>query len=158
MRLVRMNEAKREYPIYGCKFKLTNPVNDIRKAQKYLDDDYSSMLRIFNDETDEYGDNDPIIDWRWYLKDENSGFFLYQTYRELTPVEIKNLGEVTLGQASDGLGEGFSQQPFALYDVEYNAGSYDDEYEDTVMAEFDWEDNIHGYPIELMDKSYSPYL
>lgn len=158
MILKRLDEVKREYPIYGCPFRLTNPVNDIRKAQKYLDEDHKGMLDIFNRDTDEYGDNDPIIDWRWYLKDDTSGYFLYQTYRNLSDVEIENLGDATLGQASDGLGEGFEQQNFAHYEIKHNEGSYDDEYEDIIVASFNWEDHIHGYPIKLMDPSYSRYL
>ena len=159
MKFVRMNESKLDYPVYGCPFKLTNPVTDVDEAQKYLDDDHKGMLRIFNSDINSEGDN-PIIDWRWYLNYDNSGYFLYQTSRELTEREIKNLGEATLGQASDGLGEGFCQQPFAFYTVERNNGWYSDddyenEYDDVIMSEFDWEENIHGYPIKLMDKRFS---
>lgn len=156
----QLDEATKKFYFYGCPFELDASVSDIRQAQRYLDDDIQFMLQIFNERTtDSTGAmDDPIINWRWKLTSKDSGYFVYETYRKLTDQEIDNLGECTLGQASDGLGEGFAQQDFANYTVYHRGRDGDDDYEDTVMASFKWKRHRHGYDIQELDKSYAKYL
>ena len=156
----RLNEAQETY-LYGCPFYLEAGVDDIDEAQDYLDDDYNLMLDLFNEDiSGDYRSNrnassdKPLINWRWYLKDNSSGYFIYETSRELTKEELKNLGEGTTGQAADGLGEGFEQQEWACYTIVYNEGD-EDEYEDEIMCSFNWKED---YVIKPLSNSYRKYL
>ena len=155
----RLNEAQETY-LYGCPFYLEAGVEDIDEAQDYLDDDHDLMLDLFNEDIrGEYrshrnvSNDSPLINWRWYLKGYSSGYFIYETSRELTKEELENLGEGTTGQAADGLGEGFEQQPWACYTTYYRGG--DDEYEEEIMCSFNWKDD---YVIKPLSNSYRKYL
>lgn len=163
----RLNEAEETY-LYGSPFYLEADVTDINKAQAYLDDDFDLMLDLFNDDISgdyrshqDTSDDRPLINWRWYLSDESSGYFIYETNRELTKEELENLGEGTTGQASDGLGEGFEQQPWACYTIYYDYRGYEvDQYDDyeekeDVMASFNWRQD---YKIKPLSNSYRRYL
>ena len=167
MILQRLNEAQETY-LYGCPFYLEAGVDDIDEAQDYLDDDHDLMLDLFNEDINgEYrshrnvSNDSPLINWRWYLKDNSSGYFIYETSRELTKEELENLGEGTTGQAADGLGEGFEQQEWASYTIYYDeygdeVSQYDDyEEEEDVMASFNWKTD---YVIKPLSNSYRKYL
>ena len=167
MILKRINESQDTY-LYGCDFYLEAKVADLKKAQRFLDDDFDLMLSLFNEDINgEYRSNrnastdKPLINWRWYLVDESSGYFIYETNRQLTKEELENLGEGTTGQASDGLGESFEQQPWACYTIYYDeyddeVDRYDDYEEDEeVVASFNWNDE---YVIKPLSRSYRRYL
>lgn len=167
MYLKRLNEEAKTY-LYGCDFYLAAGVSDLRKAQDFLDEDFDLMLDLFNEDVNgEYRSNknvstdSPIINWRWYLTDESSGYFIYETNRELTKEELENLGEGTTGQAADGLGEGFEQQEWACYTVYYDeygdeVDQWDDyEEEEDVMASFNWQNE---YKIRPLSHAYRRYL
>ena len=167
MYLQQLNEVTKTY-LYGCKFYLDTDVLDLREAQKYLDKDHKLMLRLFNDDingkyrTNHQVPNDsPLIDWRWYLDSSSSGYFIYESSRELTKEELDNLGEGTTSQASDGLGEGFEQCDWACYTEYYDdqgneVDEWDDyEYEEDRSASFNWQ---HGYKLRPLSYTYHRYL
>lgn len=162
-----LNEEARTY-LYGCEFHLDADVLDMDEAQDYLDDDRNTMIDVFNDDIN--GDyrphphastDKPLINWRWYLDTENSGYFIYETSRELTDDELENLADGTVGQASDGIGEGFEQQDFAYYEVYYDEFGhevphyYDYDREEEFVASFDWE---KGYKLRPLSHSYRRFL
>ena len=147
--------------VYVTPFQLTNPVIDYEKARSYLlADDMATYLKTHinvNTELGYYdGDDfsDAVEDIRWNLLDLESGETVMVTNRELTPDELKFVSEWVLGQNSDGLGEGFEQQPFASYECDEETDGYGDP--DWVMASFDWEKN--EYPFEDKTEAYSYLL
>ena len=158
MKLVRLNEEAKTY-LYGCEFYLAAGVTDLNDAQDFLDEDFDLMLDLFNEDIN--ATDNPIINWRWYLTNESSGYFIYETNRELTKKELENLGEGTTGQAADGLGEGFEQQEWACYTVYYDeygdeVDQWDDyEEEEEVMASFNWQKD---YVIRPLSHAYRKYL
>ncbi len=109
---------------------LTNPVNDLDSARAYLAED---------DMTQYAPAGLPIHDVRWDLLDEGSWKVTVVTDRELTEAESAEISEWISGQNSDGLGEGFEQQPFAEH-CEYDRWGNMDE-DSYVMSSFDWETN-----------------
>lgn len=56
---------------------------------------------------------------------------------QLPPEQLALLSEWISGQNSDGLGEGFEQQPFAEHEPE----DYEDGDAEIIMSSFDWETN-----------------
>lgn len=65
------------------------------------------------------------------FKFENGELWVYVEYdstRELTKSELDALGEYTQGQLSDGIGEGYCQEP--CYEAEEPFNKYDPEYGD----------------------------
>lgn len=104
---------------------LTNPVNDLAAARAYL---------VQEDMSQYAPDGLPIHSICWDLTNDSSWKVTVVTERELTADESATLSDWILGQNSDGLGEGFEQQPFAEEDDE------DDEY-CVIMSSFDWQAN-----------------
>lgn len=118
--------------IYSTSGTLTNSVQDLADAQAYLSQDDmtqyidASLVGV-------------VVDINWSLTDDFSWKVTVVTVRELTDVESASLSEWISGQNSDGLGEGFEQQPFAEC---YERDSYGDIDEDSYsMASFDWQTN-----------------
>lgn len=120
---------------YETKFNLTSEVNDYIEAYNYLaEDDMTQYL-------DEKFKN-IVESIEWVLKTTNSGIIVVSATRELTNDELTELSEWISGQNSDGLGEGFEQQEFAINEEEYDEDEEDAEYEpEYYMASFDWTTN-----------------
>ena len=119
---------------YTTEFNLTNPIDDgaLRTANEYLQSDDMTQ---FIDE-----DLKPIVQSiKWVLDDEESGRVIVLANRELTTGESSRLSRWISGQCSDGLGEGFEQQPFATHESEDE--SEDEYYDDYEESSFDWETN-----------------
>lgn len=132
---------------YVTEFHLTNPVNDWDAAREYLqaddmtqylinDIDYWKLTRLQPSD---------IVNIEWDLQDEQYGLIYLDTAIDLTDDELAKISNWVRGQNSDGLGEGFEQQPFA--EVRYEGDNYDDDYSDydTDMASFDWETNNYSF-------------
>lgn len=133
--------------IYQTQFHLTNPVNDFEAAASYLKE--PNMTAYLKDDL-----KDVVREIEWVLDEEDCGHITVVTERELTRRELTDLSEWILGQNADGLGEGFEQQDFAVYEIEeeheeevYNedTGEYEIEYYEAVtdMCSFDWETNSY---------------
>ena len=121
--------------IYRAYFMLRDDVTDIEAARRYLTDiDMTEFLL-----RDSLGTK-KVKKVEWHLTDENSGYIQVETSKILHFMESKNISDWIRGQCSDGLGEGFEQQPFACY--------VDDDDFDR-MASFDWETN--NYTLSLED-------
>ena len=112
---------------------LTNPVNNLHAARIYLrSEDIGGMTQFA--QGDDRCPADAIHDVSWDLLDEGSWKVTVITNRLLTDEESASVSDWISGQNSDGLGEGFEQQPFA----EEETG---EDYEDITMSSFDWMTN-----------------
>ncbi len=113
---------------YRATGSLEVPVSDLTAARKYLDEPMETYL------------DPPLVSVvhtiRWDLKNEMEWFVDVVTNRRLTDEESTALSEWISGQNSDGLGEGFEQQPFAEHFDEDS-----DHEEDDTMSSFDWQTN-----------------
>lgn len=124
-------------PIYQTKGQLTGVIEseNLAVAQAYLSDD--DMAKYVDEDLQGALER---IEWRL-----GSDGYHYRVEavakRELTDAEQGKLSEWVSGQNSDGLGEGFEQQPFAE-----TAADYEDEEDEVGMISFDWRDN--EYPWE----------
>jgi hypothetical protein len=122
---------------YVTYFGLTNPVNEFEPAEAYLKMD---------DMTDYLKDNMPKVTADkidvivWNLVDEQNGYIMLRTNTKMTDDELSAISEWVSGQNSDGLGEGFEQQPFATHPFDE-----DDENSDIEMSSFDWETNEYKF-------------
>lgn len=126
---------------YRTKFNLVNPVRDFEAAYEYLtEDDMSTYLK--NDSRIDSYIQDSVESITWILVTEDSGYIELQTTNKLSSEQLKSISNWVAGQNSDGLGESFEQRDFA---------SYEDEYNDYVMASFDWQTN--DYLFELVSNS-----
>lgn len=141
---------------YETGFHLEAPVNDFEAAQAYLSDD--DMTQYIPDEL-----KDVVKDVKWELDDEESGHISFKTTRELTAEESKKMSDWIDGQNSDGLGEGFEQQDFAIsyYDPYSGDGPYTyDEYQREIENRFDnldpneYSDYLNDEAVEEGMKSY----
>lgn len=140
---------------YGTSFTLTNPVNDYNAASDYLQAD--DMTQYLNNDLNYLGLSHlegKIKEIKWVLEDEQTGYIVLYTTEPLAQEDLDKISEWISGQCSDGLGEGFEQQPFAevrYYDEdEYNSEYGYNDY-DTDMASFDWETN--DYKLKLYDSA-----
>ena len=138
--------------IYKADFYLTDYVNNLQEAQRYLTED--NMLTYLVDELKYQGREataNKLQRVEWILQSEINGRIEVEAAAELTTVERAIISEWIRGQCSDGLGEGFEQQRFACYgeEVEYSE-DYEDEYCDEHWARFDWETN--DYRLQLAGK------
>lgn len=76
-----------------------------------------------------------IVSVEWVLEELDKGVIVIWTKELLSEEEKNELSDWIAGQCSDGLGEGFEQQPFAeiggyddYYDEEDDDGYYDEEF------------------------------
>lgn len=131
--------------VYQTDFRLQYPVLDLHEAQCYLDsDDMAKYLR--EDSRCPKEVSNCVEKLRWLLSDTDRGHIILHTTRELTSDELMYISQFVSSQNSDGLGEGFEQQPWASYTVNTNGDvvtnkyfyDVDDEDVDDVMASFDW--------------------
>lgn len=136
---------------YETLFQLTDPVIDYEAARDYLKE--KDMAEYLKDHIQYLSDrkgsqisdfHDAISDIQWDLDMETAGRITLTANRELTGQELSVVSEWVSGQNSDGLGEGFEQQPFACYtDPDFDWD--DDEDTEPTMASFDWETNSYQF-------------
>ena len=114
---------------YVANFNLTDEIN------AELFDDAVSYLQ--EDDMTQYVPENlkaKIVSIEWVLEELDKGVIITWTNELLSEEEENELSEWIAGQCSDGLGEGFEQQPFA--EVE----AYDDEdevcYDEFYMVSF----------------------
>lgn len=136
---------------YKTNFNLEWPVNDFDAAQNYLQEDNMTEYLLDSLHDDGKFSEDEIAKIKhieWNLRDEQSGYILLTATEVLSNVMLDAISDWVSGQNSDGLGEGFEQQPFAEYIEENDYGYEDDEYyqEDNYhMASFDWQNNDYKF-------------
>ena len=118
--------------IYRTNFELKyGGVLDLEEAQKYLsENDMTKWLLLYlaDDYTATYLDpnilsklKENVVSIEWILENEEKGYIELQAKRELTTEELDIISGWVIGQNSDGLGEGFEQQEFAIHeDCWYN--------------------------------------
>jgi len=126
---------------YATTGTLTNPVTDLTAAREYLHEPMENFVQYAGDTP--FGTPSPLTEivhtCRWDLLDEQRWVVRVVTTRPLTDAESATLSRWISGQNSDGLGEGFEQQPFAEhFDTDEWGDIDDDTYE---MSSFDWETN-----------------
>lgn len=108
--------------LYHMPFRLTRPVNDIEKASAYLTAD--QMIDYLLDDSEVLKSaRDRVFQIEWQLSTATTGNVVLVSKKPLTNVELGSIAGWVMSQNSDGLGEGFEQQPFACYlnDEEYEA-------------------------------------
>lgn len=142
----RESFAGNEKIVYSTDFYLTNPVIDFDAAEEYLlEDDMTEYLK--SDLSISASTRDKVKFIEWQLDTESKGHVIVETNSKLSESESKEISKWISGQNSDGIGEGFEQQDFAIY--------YEDEYGDItldmydedgkenieIIASFDWETN-----------------
>ena len=120
---------------YSTDFNLFCRVNDQEAAQEYLDNSSDEMLTILKENILYVGSVTESI--KWILDDSESGHIEVITTQELSEDDLSYLSRWVNEQHSDGIGEGFEQQDFAV--------GLDDEG-DEAIASFDWDTN--DYPFE----------
>lgn len=122
----------------------TIPAEKVGLAQDYLArDDMTKYFTMWNKDL-----KDVVLYIRWNLSANGHDYTVEAiTTRVLDEAELTVLNDWVSGQNSDGLGEGFEQQPFAEIREEGGSSwSWDDgdEDEDDVyggMISFDWKTN-----------------
>lgn len=141
---------------YRTDFKLDYPVNDFEAARDYLhDDDMAAYLREDLVEGNRPAVAQSLVSVSFDLDDEQHGHVSVVMDMALSASDSAYISEWIKGQASDGLGEGFEQRPFAQCWV--NEGEMEEEYDDEdeayheveaepvyEMCSFDWETNNYG--------------
>lgn len=125
--------------LYRTAGSLTTPVSDLAAARTYLAAEDMGGMTQFVQYASHPGLQEVVFHIRWGLEDEGSWYVEVITERTLTPEESTALSEWISGQNSDGLGEGFEQQPWAEHGGGYD--DYEDEDEDYSMSSFDWQTN-----------------
>ena len=129
---------------YKTDFCLTNCVNDLKAAQKYLSADNMEQY-LKDDATIPERVRENVITIDWVLTDEISGYVIMQSEVKFTEEELEKISDWVRGENSDGLGEGFEQQKFACYVEEGLSGySGDDVY---IRASFDWKTNNYTFDL-----------
>jgi hypothetical protein len=130
---------------YRAAFSLVSPVNDRGAAQHYLvsDDMTPFLVSYLASDAATAPAAQTITRVIWLLTSDNTGYVEVDTTEELAAEDSKIISEWIGGQCSNGLGEGFEQQPFAdLYPVQSFWYDEDDEDDDEWrMASFDWKTN-----------------
>lgn len=142
---------------YSTPFEFTNPLPDgkaFHDARRYLDSsnvptkDCPSMsyfLRKSVPEAEKLG-----LNVAWRLGSPEGGSIEVESPEELEPETLSKISRWISGQNSDGLGEGFEQQDFAIIDDGDDRSWDDDEDYDpydpwsddgTECVSFDWQDN-----------------
>lgn len=119
---------------YQMTGKLVDSVNSLSLANDYLQDD--DMTKYVPESLEGI-----VLDVEWSLTDDISWQVRVVASRDLDPKETAELEDWISGQNSDGLGEGFEQQPFAeKFERDYWGEIDEDSWH---MASFDWETNPH---------------
>jgi hypothetical protein len=125
---------------YRATGRLTHPVSDLAAARRFLRCEETGMtVHIWQDR------RDGVHRVSWDLLDEQTWEVTLVADRDLPDEQLRLLSEWISGQNSDGLGEGFEQQPFAEHGSPDDWYGEDGEIEDMQMSSFDWETN----PCEL---------
>ena len=119
---------------YYIGFTLSSKINDFDEAKKYLED--ADMTEILLDETDVSQFKDKIVSIAWRLVDSWIGYIVLVANEELSDKELEIISDWVDTQNSDGLGEGFSGQDFAL-DEENNEYASINTYYDCKFTKFD---------------------
>ena len=134
--------------LYRTYFKLTNCVADFEEARQYLAAD--DMTKYLIEDKRASSCKNKIKSIKWILKDSASGYIDLETTDTLSDEELNNISNWVRAQHSDGIGEGFTDQPFATYEDEglegYEGSEWDNEM---IIVEFDWTTN--DYKFERMD-------
>ena len=112
--------------IYRTTFKLLAPVTDVEKANKYLHED--DMTQFIDSDLEDF-----VIHIEWNLTNTMQGYVEVQTSDIVSIDILERISEWIKGQNSDGLGESFEQQDFALH--------YHEDTDDYSNACFDWYTN-----------------
>jgi len=101
---------------------LTEPVRDVEKASAYLTADQMTDYLLDDYEVLKSA-RDRVFQIEWQLSTATAGNIVLVSKKPLTDTELDSIANWVMGQNSDGLGEGFEQQPFACYlnDDEYEA-------------------------------------
>ena len=114
---------------YRASGKLTEPVNDLSAARTYLKAEEMGGMTQFVKHASYPGLEEVVHHIEWDLLNEDAWQVTVVTHHELTPAQSAGLSEWISGQNSDGLGEGFEQQPFAEHgsdnDEEWSTSSFD---------------------------------
>lgn len=135
---------------YKTNFNLQCPVLDIQQANDYLQEDNMTKYLLDSLRYDKVTQEeiDKVEDIYWEMTSNDTGSIVLTTNDKLLTDTLNKISEWVSGQCSDGLGEGFEQQPFASYD-DTNGGYYDDDdnwvESDYCMASFDWETNKYKF-------------
>lgn len=129
---------------YVTRFELTNPVNDYDAAADYLREPMTEYLINDLDYLHLEHLQGKIENIEWVLEDEESGYIELTTTEPIAWDDLVKISDWVRGQCSDGLGEGFEQQPFA--EVRYKDEDEDGYLNyDTDMASFDWRTNKYRF-------------
>ena len=134
--------------IYRTYFNLTNCVNDIEAAQDYLSDDDMTKYLVNDSSSSLKSCQSKISSIKWILDTVSSGHIDLETTEKLTTEELDSISDWVNSQNSDGLGEGFIDQPFATYEDTglegYNGSEWDNE---VIVASFDWKSNSYKFKL-----------
>lgn len=129
------------YYSYTTRFCLDAPVTDIEEAQAYLSaDDMTQYVDVKADDGSELSDVIETVVWK--LTGEDIGEVDITATRRLSRAEMDRMSGWISGQNSDGLGEGFEQQPFACYAEEDDYDGFDADA--VITASFDWRMNDYA--------------
>lgn len=154
---------------YKTNFNLECPVLDIQEANDYLQEDDMTkyLLDSLRDDKVNPEEIEKVEYIYWVLTSNCSGSIILTANDTLLPATLDKISEWVSGQCSDGLGEGFEQQPFAYY--ENSDGDYYDEEDNWVedndycMASFDWQTNDYKFtqvsrPSQKLQESKGFYI
>ena len=125
---------------YRTRGSLAHPVSDLKAAREFLRREELGMeVHIYPAEA-----KPNVHSVTWDLTSESEWEVTLVADCQLPPEQLALLSEWISGQNSDGLGEGFEQQPFAEHDLEEEEYEDDDgDYLDAriIMSSFDWQTN-----------------
>lgn len=125
---------------YRTEGRLTNPVTDLEAARAYLN--IEGGMAQYLCWADQIDLKEAVHSVTWDLAADSHWFVVVVANQDLDADQLTRLSQWISGQNSDGLGEGFEQQPFAEPEPEYDRyGNLEDDDEDYRMASFDWETN-----------------
>lgn len=146
-----------EKHIYETDFSLEFPVNDYNAAKEYLEN-ITDMTDVFKERVSRTNMaylQDKVKDISWKLDDESNGRVVITTDGRLSSKAQEYLADWISGQNSDGIGNSFEQQPFALTvldEDDFDAG-YEDSY---ITSSFDWTTNeyeLHETVPEIIEEA-----
>ena len=119
---------------YKAQGSLTEPVNDLNAAREFLREHTMNIHQyIYPDEAQAN-----VHSITWDLRNQVAWEVTVIADQPLPPAQRERLSEWISGQNSDGIGEGFEQQPFAEHFEEEDP---EDGNEGWIMSSFDWETN-----------------